>query len=153
MHGAYLWVATIAGAVGLAALTIWFLRWFFRKPRRVDMPSELIEAISEFAEQFQKAADSMAAVSHHLALEARMTWQRKNSQILRNLRQVNRLLQRLNTYFDEERRRLECQNKGDDAGEPLGDFLNASEAERFKRMKEIQPEDRKGLDWDEIIPY
>ena len=154
MTSVIVWTAVVALGAGFVALTVWFVRWFFRRPRHVNMPSELVEAITEFAGEFQKAADGMVAVAQQLTLESRLTWEKKNSQILHSLRKVNRILQELNAYFDEERKLLEEQRR--DPESRRGDAGHACDTPKAKPPRDINaitPEERGDADWDDIIKY
>jgi len=96
-----MWVYIILGILA-AAVVVSFVRWFFIRPRRMKLPEGSIEELTRFAQEFRRAADYMNELSRTLELGSLLQWQRKNEEILKTLRQMNKLLQELNEFFEFE---------------------------------------------------
>lgn len=99
------WFYVVIGVLA-AAVLVSFIRWFFIRPRRMRLPEGSIEELNRFAEEFRRAADYMTELSKTLELGSLLQWQRKNEEILKTLRQMNKLLQELNEFFEFEASRL-----------------------------------------------
>jgi len=99
----------IIGIVLTVAVVASFVRWFFIRPRRVRFPPGTIEELNRFAREFRTASKHMDELSKKLELRSLWEWQRKNEEILKTLRQMNRLLLELNEFFEYEASQLNGQ--------------------------------------------
>jgi len=134
--------------VGIVAAGL--IRRFIWRPRRVNLPPSMVEELNRFAVEFQKAADSMAAIAKKFDEGSRRQWKKKNDMILKNLQRMNRLLRRLNQFFEERADRIdEVRQAQKDASK--GDFESEEEAEKFKKMGVIREEEIKKIDWEEMF--
>ena len=113
------WFYVVIGVLA-AAVLVSFIRWFFIRPRRMRLPEGSIEELNRFAEEFRRAADYMTELSKTLELGSLLQWQRKNEEILKTLRQMNKLLQELNEFFEFEASRLTPSETETDAQVPSG---------------------------------
>ncbi len=100
-----MWYYIIIGILA-AAVLVSFVRWFFIRPRRMKLPEGSIEELTRFAAEFRRAADYMSELSKTLELRSLLEWQRKNEEILKTLRQMNKLLVELNEFFEIEATQL-----------------------------------------------
>jgi hypothetical protein len=105
----------IIGAVLAVAVAASFVRWFFIRPRRVKLPQGTIEELNRFAREFGVASKHMDELSKKLELRSLWEWQRKNEEILKTLRQMNRLLLELNEFFEYEASQLNGEHDYDDS--------------------------------------
>jgi len=134
--------------VGIVAAGL--IRRFIWRPRRVNLPPSMVEELNRFAVEFQKAADSMAAIAKKFDEGSRRQWKKKNDMILKNLQRMNRLLRRLNQFFEERADRIdEVRQAQKNASK--GDFESEEEAEKFKKMGVIREEEIKKIDWEEMF--
>jgi len=134
--------------VGIVAAGL--IRRFIWRPRRVNLPPSMVEELNRFAVEFQKAADSMAAIAKKFDEGSKRQWKKKNDMILKNLQRMNRLLRRLNQFFEERADRIdEVRQAQKDASK--GDFESEEEAEKFKKMGVIREEEIKKIDWEEMF--
>lgn len=130
-------------AVGLIRRFIW-------KPHRVNLPASMVEELNRFALEFQKAADSMAAIAKKFDEGSRRQWKKKNDMILKNLQRMNRLLRQLNQFFEERVDKIEEVRQAQKAALD-GDFESEEEAKKFKKMGSIREEEIKKIDWEEMF--
>ncbi len=107
-----MWYYIIIGILA-AAVLVSFVRWFFIRPRRMKLPEGSIEELTRFAAEFRRAADYMSELSKTLELRSLLEWQRKNEEILKTLRQMNKLLVELNEFFEIEATQL-TPDEGDE---------------------------------------
>jgi len=107
------WFYIIIGILA-AAVVVSFIRWFFIRPRRMKLPEGSLEELTRFAQEFRRAADYMSELSKTLELSSLLQWQRKNEQILKTLRQMNKLLQELNEFFELEAAELTSSDSGEE---------------------------------------
>lgn len=115
----YYIIITILTILAVAVL-VSFIRWFFIRPRRMKLPEGSIEELTRFAKEFRRAADYMSELSKTLELRSLLEWQHKNEQILRTLRQMNKMLQELNEFFEFEASQLTTEEVEDDVALPSG---------------------------------
>ncbi len=142
-----LWIgfSIVAGIVAAG-----LIRRFIWKPRRVNLPASMVEELNRFASEFQKAADSMAAIAKKFDEGGRRQWKKKNDMILRNLQRMNRLLRQLNRFFEERADKIEEPQQAQKAA-LKSDFESEEEAQKFRKMGSIREEEVKKIDWEEMF--
>ena len=114
-----MWYYIIIGILA-AAVLVSFVRWFFIRPRRMKLPEGSIEELTRFAAEFRRAADYMSELSKTLELRSLLEWQRKNEEILKTLRQMNKLLVELNEFFEIEATQLTPDDTDEDTAVASG---------------------------------
>ena len=114
-----MWYYIIIGILA-AAVLVSFVRWFFIRPRRMKLPEGSIEELTRFAAEFRRAADYMSELSKTLELRSLLEWQRKNEEILKTLRQMNKLLVELNEFFEIEAAQLTPDDTDEDTAVASG---------------------------------
>lgn len=124
-----MWYYIIIGILA-AAVLVSFVRWFFIRPRRMKLPEGSIEELTRFAAEFRRAADYMSELSKTLELRSLLEWQRKNEEILKTLRQMNKLLVELNEFFEIEAAQLTPDDTDEEAAVPSGAALTAHRSSR-----------------------
>lgn len=139
----------IALGVGLALLagTVAFLRWFLKKPRKVALPTHLVEEMSRFAEELRRVEDNVDAVTKALNERGRRRWRRISRKMLKRLRSVNRLLERLNMMFEEEQARIIVRRR---RRERLEQKAVAPTAKARDGDARITEEEIRNIDWDDF---
>jgi len=136
--------------VGLVLLTgtVAFLRWFLKKPRKVALPMHLVEEMSRFAEELRRVEDNVDAVTKALDERGRRRWRRTSRKMLKRLRSVNRLLERLNMMFEEEQARIIVRQR---RRRPLQQKSPAPAAKNREGDSRISEEEIRNIDWDDFI--
>lgn len=139
----------IALGVGLVLLTgtMAFLRWFLKKPRKVALPTHLVEEMSRFAEELRCVEDNVDAVTKVLNDRGRRRWRRTSRKMLKRLRSVNRLLERLNMMFEEEHARTIVRQRRQ---QRLEQKAPAPTGKNVDRSAGISEEEIRNIDWDEF---
>ena len=145
----------VLGVLALAALVI-FLRWFLMRPRTARLPRELIDQLNIYEEEFQRFNANVVELDNLLKGKARHQWQSRNSNILRTLRKISRLLQKLNDFYEEltlSQHRVGLRQKLDriSRDEKLSAFMSSEEKERFKKLGAMTDEELQNVDWDDIL--
>jgi len=145
----------VVGVLVLAALFI-FLRWFVMRPRTARLPRELIDQLNIYEEEFQRFNANVVELDNLLKGKARHQWQSRNSKILRTLRKISRLLQKLNDFYEEltlSQYRAGLRQKLDriSRDEKTNVFLTREEKERFKKLGEMTDEELENVNWDDIL--
>ena len=133
--------------VVLGALTLAFVKWFVHRPRKVEMPLEMIHQLNRFADEFQQVAGNLQSLSSHFEMHSLNDMKTKNLAILRSLRQVNNLLHKLNKYLEQ----LEEATPTEPVGNAVSDFSNRDEADKFGAMGRISQSEIQAVDWDELL--
>jgi hypothetical protein len=145
----------ILGGAAFVALVV-FLPWFFMRPKTAKLPRELIDQLNRYEEEFQRFNANVVVLDKLLRGEARHQWQSHNSEIVRTLRKINRLLQKLNDFYEaltltqyrlQLRQKLERMGHGRAAGE----FLTAEEKARFRKLGKFSDKEINNVNWDEIL--
>ena len=152
MHDALL----IAAGLILGFAVINTIRWVVSHRRRVRLPEEFLLEMSRFARRFERSADQMRRLSKLMENPTRLSWKARNAEILRTLRQMNRLLQRLNDFFEEKLQDYEVSPRvqAQESGEPaqgVNDFSRPEEKEKFSRMRRLTEGEIAATDWDALL--
>jgi len=129
----------------VVAMLVSFIRWFFIRPRRMKLSEGSIEELTRFADEFRRAADYMSEFSKTLELRSLLEWQRKNEEILKTLRQMNKLLQELNEFFEFEATQLA---PAEGSGEPTSAVRRSGSR---SDGKPISQEEIQHTDWSQLI--
>jgi len=152
-------VLLIAAGVILGLAVINTIRWGLSRRRRVHLPEEFLVEMSRFAQRFQRSADQMSRLSKLMENPTRLAWKVRNAEILKTLRQMNRLLQRLNDFFEDRIQDYETHPTSDASAErsagasaPGGDFEDHPDEETtFRQMKRITRSEIAHTDWDALL--
>ncbi|GEM_PF-3233310 len=130
-------------------------RWLLSRRRRVRLPEEFLLEMGLFARRFERSADQMRRLSKLMENPARLAWKARNAEILRTLRQMNRLLQRLNDFFEEKIQDYEDPStvgqRGPEPGQTVEDFSHPEEKEKFSQMRRISRSEIATTDWDALL--
>jgi hypothetical protein len=146
----------IAAGLILGFAVINTIHWVMSRRRHVRLPEEFLLEMSRFARRFERSAEQMHRLSELMENPARLSWKARNAEILRTLRQMNRLLQHLNDFFEEKiqdyevppARRSETPVQ---SPQPVGDFSHPEEEEKFKRMSRLTDREIAAADWDSLL--
>ena len=127
-------------------------RWLLGRRRRVRLPEEFLVEISLFARRFERSAEQMRRLSTLMENPERIAWKVRNAEILRSLRQMNRLLQRLNDFFEVKVQEYEHPLSVErELPSNIDDFSRPEEKEKFRRMSSISRNEIASADWDELL--
>jgi len=145
----------ILGILSLGALAF-FLRWFLTRPKTAQLPQELINQLNIYEEEFQRFNANVVELDSLLKGEARHEWQSRNSKILKTLRKISRLLQKLNDFYEEltlnqYREGLRRKLNRIVVPDKVSDFMNSEEKERFKKLGEMTDAELENVNWDDIL--
>jgi len=142
-----LWIGiALAGAAALGAIVFVFIRWLMGKQRRVSLPDEMLDEMTRYAERFQSIVDDMNQLFTNIEDHSRREWRRKNVEIIANLREMNRLLQQLHTFFEAEAAAPLPPSTG-----PITDFSGPGERRKFRRMPAISGDEIESTDLDDLL--
>ena len=174
MYVIVLWIGiALAGAAALGAIVFVFIRWLMGKQRRVSLPDEMLDEMTRYAERFQSIVDDMNQLFTNIEDHSRREWRRKNVEIIANLREMNRLLQQLHTFFEAEAEAVasrEGRRREPAAGDreprahaaeeaaplppstgPITDFSGPGERRKFRRMPAISGDEIESTDLDDLL--
>jgi hypothetical protein len=140
--------------LGLAVINTF--RWILSRRRRVRLPEEFLLEMSRFAHRFERSAEQMQRLSKLMENPTRLSWKARNTEILKTLRQMNRLLQQLNDFFEEKIQDYETPLHVPPAAptEPpktVDDFSRPEEKEKFSRMKRLTESEIASTNWDALL--
>jgi len=139
---AYILTGGVLGALSLA-----FVKWFLHRPQKVEMPLEMIHQLNRFSDEFQRVAKNLQGLSNHFEMHSLKELKIKNLALLRSLRQVNRVLHKLNKYLERLGQPLPTDKVCPDTGE----FTDSREATKFGSMGRISQSEIQSVDWDELL--
>jgi len=150
-----IWFYIVFGIVALVAGAA-FTRWFFMRPKTARLPQDLIDQVNRYEEEFQRFNANVVELHNLLKGQARQQWQSRNSEILRTLRKINRLLQRLNDFYEEltlSHYRAGLRKKLSEMGVDgsISAFMSSDEKERIMKLGKLSEEEIKNADWDELL--
>jgi len=143
------------GVLALVGLAI-FLPWFLMRPKTAKLPRELIDQLNQYEEEFQRFNANVVELDKLLRGQARQQWQSHNSNISRTLRKINRLLQKLNDFYEDltlTHYRFQLKQKLERIGQikDMTDFSTPEEKERIMKLGKLSEEEIRNTDWDEIL--
>ena len=143
----------IAAGLILGFAVINATRWLLSRRQRIRLPEPFLVEMSRFARRFKRSADQMARLSKLMENPTRVAWKARNAEILRTLRQMNKLLQQLNDFFELKIQDYESPHAeaSSDAAASVEDFIHPEEKSKFSQMERITEKDIASTDWDHLL--
>lgn len=149
-------VFLIAAGLILGLGVVNTFRWVVTRRRRVRLPEEFLLEMNRFVRRFERSAEQMRRLSKLMEHPTRLSWKTRNAEIVRTLREMNRLLQHLNDFFEEKIQDYETPTEAQ--GEvparvtsPVDDFSRPEEKDKFRQMRRITKSDITATDWDALL--
>ena len=146
-------VLLIAAGLILGFAVINTARWLLTRRQRVRLPEAFIVEMSQFAQRFKRSAEQMGRLSKLMEHPTRLAWKTRNAEILRTLRQMNKLLQQLNDFFELKIQDYETPpaEASLDASAAVDDFSYPEEKSKFSRMERITEKEIASTNWDHLL--
>ena len=143
----------IAAGLILGFAVINATRWLLSRRQRVRLPESFLVEMSRFARRFKRSADQMCRLSKLMEHPTRLAWKARNAEILRTLRQMNKLLQQLNDFFELKIQDYESPRAqaSPDASTAVDDFSHPEEKSKFSHMDRITEKEIASTDWDHLL--
>ena len=120
-------------------------RWLLSRRRRVRLPEEFLVEMTRFAMRFKRSAEQMSRLSKLMENPTRLAWKARNAEILKALRQMNKLLQQLNDFFE-----LKIQDY-ESPPSAVDDFSHPGEKNKFSRMQRITDKEIASTNWEHLF--